>query len=68
VCHDCYSAAQGVEHDDMNVLTLGSRIIGVELAKDLVRAYLAAEFSSEERHVRRVGKVRAIEAEFARPK
>ena len=68
VCHDCYSARQGVEHDDMNVLALGSRIVGVELAKELVSAYLSAKFSAEERHVRRVNKVRAIEAEFSRTK
>src|SRR5262245_51894104 len=59
VCHDCYSAHQGVEHDDMNVLVLGSRIIGVALARDLVAAFLAARFSGEERHVRRLAKVKA---------
>jgi ribose 5-phosphate isomerase B len=64
VCHDCYSARQGVEHDDMNVLTLGSRIVGVELAKELVSDFLSASFSAEERHVRRVNKVLAIESEF----
>ena len=61
VCHDTFSARQGVEHDNMNVLCLGARVIGVELAKDLVAAFLAAEFSKEERHVRRLGKVRRIE-------
>jgi len=61
VCHDTYSAHQGVEHDDMNVLCLGARIIGPELAVELVRAFLAARFSEEERHARRVSKVRAIE-------
>lgn len=66
VCHDCYSAAQGVEHDDMNVLTLGARIVGVELAKQLVTAYMSAQFSTEERHVRRLNKVLAIEAEHIR--
>ncbi len=65
VCHDTYSAHQGVEHDDMNVLTLGARIIGAELAAELVRAYLAAEFSGEERHIRRLNKVNAIEARFS---
>src|ERR1700745_2831764 len=50
VCHDTYSAHQGVEHDDMNVLVLGSRIIGVKLAEDLVKAYLGANFTNEERH------------------
>ena len=62
VCHDTYSAHQGVEHDDMNVLTLGARIIGPELAPELVRAFLAAKFTGEERHVRRLEKVKAIEA------
>lgn len=61
VCHDTYSAHQGVEHDDMNVLCLGSRIIGSELAAELVQAFLAARFTNEERHVRRLAKVAAIE-------
>jgi ribose 5-phosphate isomerase B len=65
VCHDSYSAHQGVEHDDMNVLVLGSRIIGVKLAEDLVKAYLAAKFTNEDRHVRRLAKVRALESKFA---
>ena len=65
VCHDTYSAHQGVEHDDMNVLVLGSRIIGVKLAEDLVKAYLAAKFTSEDRHVRRLAKVKALESKFA---
>ncbi len=64
ICHDAYSAHQGVEHDDMNVLVLGSRVIGPELAKELVRDYLHADFSGEERHVRRLGKVKAIEAHY----
>jgi len=64
ICHDSYSAHQGVEHDDMNVLVLGSRIIGPALAHDLVRAYLAARFTGEERHVRRLEKVKAIEARY----
>jgi ribose 5-phosphate isomerase B len=68
VCHDIYSAHQGVEHDDMNVLTLGARIIGPEVARELVRAFLAAEFSTDERHRRRVGKVRAIEERYSRQK
>lgn len=63
VCHDTYSAHQGVEHDDMNILTLGSRVIGPEPAFECVVAFLAATFSGEERHVRRLAKVRAIEAE-----
>ena len=61
VCHDTYSAHQGVEHDDMNVLTLGARIIGPELVPELVRAFLGANFTGEERHVRRLGKVKEIE-------
>lgn len=62
VCHDTYSAHQGVEHDNMNVLCLGARIIGPALALELVTAFVAADFSGEERHVRRLGKVDAIEA------
>jgi RpiB/LacA/LacB family sugar-phosphate isomerase len=65
VCHDTYSAHQGVEHDDMNVLVLGSRIIGVKLAEDLVKAFLAAKFTNEDRHVRRLAKVKALESKFA---
>lgn len=61
VCHDTYSAHQAVEHDDMNMLALGARVIGPELAREIVQAFLRAEFSREERHIRRVGKVRAIE-------
>ena len=66
VCHDTYSAHQGVEHDDMNVLTLGARIIGPELALELVRAFAGARFSGKERHQRRLDKVNAIEARYAR--
>jgi len=65
MCHDTYSAHQGVEHDDINVLVLGSRVIGVALAKDLVIAFLGAKFTNEERHVRRLGKVKALEDKFA---
>jgi ribose 5-phosphate isomerase B len=61
LCHDTYSARQGVEHDDMNVLCLGARIIGPELAKELMAAFLSAQFSAEERHKRRVGKIRKLE-------
>jgi ribose 5-phosphate isomerase B len=64
VCHDTYSAHQGVEHDNMNVLVMGSRVVAIELAKELVRSFLSAQFSGEERHVRRLNKVRAIEARF----
>jgi|SRR5579859_1428216 len=61
LCHDTYSAHQGVEHDNMNVLCLGARVIGPELMADLVRAYLGAKFTGEERHVRRLAKVDVIE-------
>jgi ribose 5-phosphate isomerase B len=61
LCHDSYSARQGVEHDDMNVLVLGARVIGTELAKDLAGTFLAARFSEEERHIRRLGKIRKLE-------
>jgi ribose 5-phosphate isomerase B len=63
LCHDTYSAHQGVEHDNMNALCLGGRIIGVELVKEIVRAFLSVEFSSEERHRRRVGKILQLESE-----
>ncbi|GAB4109772.1 MAG: hypothetical protein Kow00105_18520 [Phycisphaeraceae bacterium] len=62
VCHDTYSARQGVEHDDMNVLCLGARIIGEALATELVTAFVNARFSAEDRHARRLEKVNAIEA------
>jgi RpiB/LacA/LacB family sugar-phosphate isomerase len=65
VCHDTYSAHQGVEHDDMNVLVLGSRVIASELARELVRAYLGAAFSGEERHLRRLEKIRKLESHRA---
>jgi ribose 5-phosphate isomerase B len=67
LCHDCYSAHQGVEHDDMNVLVLGSRVIGLELSHDLVKSFLGAKFSNEERHVRRLEKVKALEMKFGKP-
>lgn len=67
ICHDTYSAAQGVEHDNMNVLCLGGRIVGVELGKVLVKAFLEARFTGNdagsERHLRRVTKIRKIEEE-----
>ena len=62
LCHDTYSAHQGVEHDDMNVLVLGARVIGPAMAEELVRAYAGAKFTNEERHLRRLNKVKAIEA------
>ncbi|HVP63936.1 MAG TPA: RpiB/LacA/LacB family sugar-phosphate isomerase [candidate division Zixibacteria bacterium] len=61
LCHDSYSAHQGVEHDNMNVLCLGSRVIGPALALELVHTFLGANFSGEERHVRRLAKVEQIE-------
>jgi ribose 5-phosphate isomerase B len=61
VCHDTYSAHQSVEHDDVNILCMGQRVIGVELAKDIVFAFLKASFSREERHVKRLAKITAIE-------
>ncbi len=64
MCHDTYSAHQGVEHDNVNVLVLGSRVVGVKLAEDLVKAFLGAKFSQEERHVRRLGKIKALEDKF----
>jgi ribose 5-phosphate isomerase B len=62
ICHDTYSAHQGVEHDGMNVLCLGGRIVGTELAKEQVKTFLTAWFTDEERHLRRTGKVRKIES------
>jgi ribose 5-phosphate isomerase B len=61
ICHDSYSAHQGVQHDDMNVLVLGSRVIGTALAEELVRAFLGAKFTNEPRHARRLEKVKRIE-------
>jgi ribose 5-phosphate isomerase B len=61
ICHDMYSAHQGVEHDDMNVLCLGSEVVGPSLAADLVRTFLAARFDGEERHAARLEKIRRME-------
>ena len=66
LAHDEYSAHQGVEHDDMNVLVLGSRVVGSEVSKELVERFLAARFTGEERHVRRLAKVKAIEQRYNR--
>ena len=66
ICHDTYSAHQGVEHDDMNILVMGSRVIGTELARELVRNFLGAVFSGEERHRRRLEKVKEIEVRYGR--
>jgi ribose 5-phosphate isomerase B len=65
LCHDSYSAHQGVEHDDMNVLVLGSRVIGEELAKDLCTIFLNARFTNEERHRRRLAKIHNIEQRYS---
>ncbi len=64
ICHDVYSAHQGVEHDDMNVICLGSEVVGAELAAELVRAFLAAEFDGGERYVKRLEKVARMEREL----
>lgn len=69
MCHDTYSAHQGVEHDDMNVIVLGARIVGTSLAYELVETFLKAKFiANEERFTRRFKKVLAIEAKYQRPK
>ena len=65
VCHDTYTAHQAVEHDDMNVLCLGARVVGPSLALELVTAFLAARFSGEDRHLRRLHKIADIEGRFA---
>ena len=66
VAHDTYTAHQSVEHDDCNILCLGGRVIGPALAADIIRAYLAAEFTGEDRHKRRLAKIDGIEREFLR--
>jgi RpiB/LacA/LacB family sugar-phosphate isomerase len=66
ICHDTYSGHQGVEHDNMNVLVMGSRVVGEKLAEDIVRAYLAAKFTHEERHARRLAKVAALEQKICK--
>lgn len=66
VAHDVYSAAQGVDHDNMNVLCLGARVIGPALVSELVRAFINAHFSSDERHRRRVGKIRSLETNHSK--
>ena len=66
LCHDTYSARQGVEHHDMNVLVLGARIIGIELARELVDAFLGAQYGEEERHRRRVAKIAALEKRYGK--
>ncbi|HEY8461479.1 MAG TPA: ribose 5-phosphate isomerase B [Blastocatellia bacterium] len=64
LCHDTYSARQGVEHDDMNVLALGARVIGPALARELVLAFIRANFTGEERHCRRLAKIQALETRY----
>ena len=64
ICHDAYSAHQGVEHDDMNVLCLGSGVVGADLAAELVRAFLGAKFDGGERYVRRLEKIEAMERTY----
>ena len=66
ICHDSYSAHQGVEHDDMNILVLGGRIVGSALAHDLIRVFVAARYTAEERHARRLAKVTAIEQRYSK--
>jgi RpiB/LacA/LacB family sugar-phosphate isomerase len=66
ICHDTYSGHQGVEHDNMNVLVMGSRVVGTKLAEDIIRAYLPAKFTNEERHVRRLAKVAALEKKMVK--
>ena len=66
LCHDTYSARQGVEHDDMNMLVLGARVIGVELARTLVDSFLAGNFTGEERHRRRVAKIQGLEQRYGK--
>lgn len=66
LCHNTYSARQGVEHDDMNVLVLGARVIGIEMARELVDAFIGAKYTAEERHRRRVGKVTALEQRYGK--
>jgi RpiB/LacA/LacB family sugar-phosphate isomerase len=66
LCHDTYSARQGVEHDDMNILVLGARVIGIEVARELVDNFLAAQFTGAERHRRRLDKIRALEERYGK--
>jgi len=66
LCHDTYSAHQGVEHDDMNIVVLGGRVIGIALATELISAFLGAHYTGEDRHARRLAKVHALEEKFAK--
>jgi ribose 5-phosphate isomerase B len=65
LCHDTYSAHQGVEHDAMNIIVIGARVIGTELARELIRAFVGAEFKGEERHRRRLEKIHALEQRYS---
>jgi ribose 5-phosphate isomerase B len=65
LCHDTYSAHQGVEHDDMNIIVIGARVIGMELARELLRTFVIAEFMGEERHRRRLEKIHALELRYS---
>ena len=67
LCHDTYSAHQAVEHDDINILVLGARVIGVELAREIVAAFANASFSGEPRHLRRLAKLKALEERYLKP-
>jgi ribose 5-phosphate isomerase B len=66
VCHDAYTARQAVEHDDLNVMCLGARVVGPALARTLVEMFLSATFSAEDRHLRRLAKIDGIESKFSR--
>ena len=66
LCHNTYSARQGVEHDNMNVLVLGARVIGIEVARELVDSFLGAQFNGAERHRRRVEKIKALEKRYCK--
>ena len=66
LCHDTYSARQGVEHDDMNILVLGARVIGIEMAYELVDRFMAAKFNGDERHRRRLEKIKALERRYGK--
>jgi RpiB/LacA/LacB family sugar-phosphate isomerase len=67
VCHDCYTAHQAVEHDDLNVLCLGARVVGIAVALEIVATFVAASFTGEARHARRLGKVIALEHRYLSP-
>lgn len=66
LCHDTYSARQEVEHDDIDILVIGARVIGIELARELIRAFLGAEFTGEKCHCRRLEKIRVLEAQYGK--